>query len=123
MVSYWWRILNIAVFDGKLGKPTQVQFGEYKGFWGMCRPTDYKFDGRLDLLLTYLYPSKRTFLEVLVHEMVHIFEYQTYGIMSHSTTFFDWKLEVKKAVDLNLSIKIRANHGQKRSKRSKGNQN
>lgn len=113
MVSYWWRTLNIAIFNGWLQKPRSVEIAQRKGYWGMCIPCwQYPSDTTIDLLLNSTYPCKRTFLEVLIHEMVHAWEYQQQSAMTHGTSFFEWKQWVKQHVDLNLSIRIGIKHGQ-----------
>ena len=119
LVSYWWKVLNIAVFQNELYIPNikivkQISgeaFGECVGCeLSAADLEDYEdCDEYEDRIARYVIikiqselSSRRLFLNVLVHEMVHQWEWETYKNMGHSKRFFQWHDPIKKSTGLVL---------------------
>jgi len=101
-VLYWWRICNKALFDGKLPLPRDVIIKNFKHeMYGYCEGDKRK--NSVSLGIRAGIDSRRCFLTVLVHEMVHHWEFITYGRMSHGKNFYAWEKRVKRYLGLNLN--------------------
>ena len=95
-IMHWWRLINYAVFNGELKYPENVEIKYWgDGTLGECwsygnsklKPVIIKLHG--DLI------DRKQFLEILSHEMVHQWEQQTIGRMTHGKNFFTWKNKLK----------------------------
>lgn len=108
LVMRWWNVLNVAVFDGKLLRPAQIYISNYRGYWGECIgvPPKKNKPRRTKLKFRDKFATKRMFLAALVHEMVHMWEYQHHTKMGHSKRFFAWKETIQQAVNLELDVQI-----------------
>jgi len=102
LVRWWWRVLNIAVFYGKLHKPSNIVIkGVQDGFaWAV---TDTKNKGHVHIQILKTFDSKMSFVTVMVHEMVHAWEHQHHTIMGHGKRFYVWKSRIKRTVGLQLN--------------------
>lgn len=109
-VWYWWRVLNIAVFDGKLRKPKRVLIkGKMTGgpwikqlAWCEGKPW-----GDVTLGVHCIQGTQYEFLCVLAHEMVHQWEFQHGYAEWHGKQFFSWRQKLQERVNLPLSRKVR----------------
>lgn len=97
-VVFWYDTLNEHVFDNDLPKLTGIRFCQSKDYWGQIECGRYKRDNTLrsNLILSNDFPSFKDFVEVMAHEMVHIWEYEHYSIMGHGERFFMWESKLKK---------------------------
>lgn len=102
LIRWWWRVLNIAVFYGKLHKPTRVEPKGIQDGFGWTQP-DSKNKGCVHIGIQKNLLSKASFLTVLLHEMVHAWEHQHYTTMGHGKRFFAWKARIKRTVGLELN--------------------
>ena len=100
LVRYWWRILNIAVFRGKLNPPVEIVIKRFKGHYGYC--VGYVGKKKVDLGVSPDVTSRVLFMTVLVHEMVHQWEHETYNSMGHAKRFFTWTERVHRYLGLVL---------------------
>lgn len=104
LVMYWWRLLNVAVFDGILPQPNKLIIRNFRDYtYGFCDGNTAE-DYYLGFRRTY--ESRKMFLIVLVHEMVHSHEIIKYGKMTHGRTFFEWEDIISKRVGLPLTRMI-----------------
>lgn len=102
MVLYWWRVLNKAVFDGILHPPTKIICRNFRnGDLGHCTATNGKKDD-VHIAIRRQQYDRETFLTVLVHEMVHQYEWVTHKSMSHGKTFNAWVNTIDNAIGLPL---------------------
>lgn len=102
LVKYWWHVLNYAVFDGILVFPKQVVCRNFhNGYLGYCEPIGTKMDIRLGIRRQQC--DKETFLVVLVHEMVHQYEWAVHKKMTHGKTFYAWQDRVFDTIGLPLN--------------------
>jgi hypothetical protein len=93
--------MNIAVFDNKLPAPKSVTIRNFRDdTCGNCLGLNnqkYKLRFKQD------FENRKEFLTVLVHEMVHSYEWIHYGTMLHGNNFNAFKEIVFKRVGLPLS--------------------
>lgn len=115
IIRYWWRICNVALFRGKLYPPNQILIKPLKD-WGYCQVDS---NNNITIALDSGIPSRNVFLSTLVHEMVHQWEYETYGRMGHGKRYQQWKERVSKAIELDIHSDIEEDcaHGEKLYKR------
>ena len=104
IVMYWWRILNQAVFYGKLPPPRQVKLVNHRNEFAWTYPSK---QGRVRFTLRPRFVTRTQFLHVLVHEMVHGWEYMECGKMSHGRLFKSWQNRIQTTTTLTLSRVIR----------------
>ena len=103
MVCFWWRILNFAIFQGKLYHPIRFETKNYHHqIQGMCVPAGRCKHGTVVIGVRREYDERMTFLTVLAHEMVHQYQWQEDKRMHHGKTFYDWEWRVKIATGLPL---------------------
>lgn len=92
-----WTALNHAVFGGVLVRPERfiIQHRPTWDFWGECEGLQRghrngpHYTKTIRLQKRYQNPKK--FIDVLAHEMVHQYEWERQGVMTHGKTFFAWK--------------------------------
>lgn len=102
---FWFNLLNEELFDGVL---PPVPFG-FK--WLRKRWAYYEYDDDPEKAIFQLekivmhrkYPTKRMFVEVLAHEMVHHWQYKTLGgkKVDHEEEFVEWCIRAK-TIGLNI---------------------
>lgn len=97
LIYYWWNLLNYAIFDSILEYPKRVTIRNIKDQKGACYPLKEGFVG---LQMDKEFDNKEQFIEVLVHEMVHAYQWQLEGKMTHGKTFFKWKPKITQQLRL-----------------------
>lgn len=104
---YWWRVLNRAVFDNELRMPYNVRIRKYNKYndpLGMCSGKDYSKLHPVTFDIKEEMDDRKMFMDVLAHEMVHQWEQQTFGNMTHGKNFYKWKRKLKElGITLNES--------------------
>ena len=106
-----WHALNHAVFGGVLEFPDKIVVQNRKkwDFWGECegwqrvhrRGEHYTKVIRIRKTL----PSAKKFIEIMAHEMVHQYEWERQGIMTHGKNFFAWKDKLaEKGIPLSICV-------------------
>lgn len=101
MCQYWWRVLNSAIFYSKLHPLSSINVARTRGAFAWTIGL-YGSDGRVSLKIQQTFPSRLMFLTVLVHEMVHAWEYQHCSTMGHGKRFFLWQGRIKRTVGMDL---------------------
>jgi predicted SprT family Zn-dependent metalloprotease len=99
------------VFNGVLEFPEKIIIQDRKkwDFWGECegwqRGHRYgpHYTKAIRLQKTYLDPKR--FIDVMAHEMVHQYEWERQGVMTHGKTFWAWKEKLaEKGIPLTSSF-------------------
>lgn len=92
-----YNLINQCIFKGALKKPTLL-IERLDGFWGLCEGEIYTGkDRELNtpvchrIRLNDTFPSRRMFIEVLAHEMVHQYQCEYLNRMDHGRTFWEWE--------------------------------
>lgn len=101
LVLFWWHKLNSAVFNNELIPPKDIEIRKFRDCWGWCKTYQTKPD--IILGITSDMWDRKTFLTVLVHEMVHMWEHETFGKMSHGQNFYFWQEKIKRNIGLQLN--------------------
>ena len=101
LVRYWWGVLNIAIFYGRLHKPVNVEIKGIRDSFAWAQ-TNTKNKGRVNVRMQRTFLSKLLFITILLHEMVHAWEHQHHTVMGHGKRFFAWKNRIKRTVGLEL---------------------
>ena len=105
LLTYWWRIFNVSLFDKKLPFPRKLIIKDFNyNFLGYCSPVKDENNVRMGIRRTFY--DKETFLTVLVHEMVHQYQHVTEQNMNHGKSFFAFQDKIKKYYGLELSEHI-----------------
>lgn len=91
-VILWFRIINREVFNASLSSFDEIEIRRRRKIWGECLCTKYDNGDILSkLFLNNKFHNKKQFVNVLAHEMVHLWEFLTYGKMGHGKEFNSWK--------------------------------
>ena len=97
--KYWFTVINKAMFNSNLPKPIGWEIKNLRGCWGRCsgRSSDNAVVG-----ISTQIDSRDLFLATLSHEMVHIWELNMLGEMSHGKVYLKWKRLFKKKLNITL---------------------
>jgi len=97
LAHYWFTVINKAVFKDQLPRPNIVirPMRKYRG-WAHAKT------GRNLMELANDPINKNEFISLIAHEMVHLWQWQTYKSMNHGQTFLYWKKFFKKHYNLSL---------------------
>lgn len=88
----WFNILNRELFNCSLPPIDEIDIR-----WRRRAHAWYDYDDRYPgtgitrLLMSKRYKSKKFFVEVLAHEMVHHYQYIYNEDMGHGSSFFKWR--------------------------------
>lgn len=96
-VQFWFNVINAAIFNNKLPKFHQIEIGTYKTFHALCECDDTTYT----LKIKSKFESRKRFVEVIAHEMIHLYEWVEYQKMTHGKDFYEWKDKLKR-YNLNL---------------------
>lgn len=107
----WWNQLNVAVFNGILNRPLRIDtlcWVGKEGTLGECESwgdeDDDDPDGRFVVIrLKKKMKTRKVFFSVLIHEMVHQWEWETLGKVTHHKYFYMWKDTIRESVGLPLA--------------------
>lgn len=102
-VQLWFNILNYLFFKNQLPKFTEIEISRFKTYHAMCE-CDEK-DGSNKLFISEKFENKKRFVEVMLHEMIHLHDFVMYRKMTHGKKFFEWKKNLEK-YGLDLYIKF-----------------
>ena len=110
---FWWRKINYSLFDSKLKPPKKLVFKWfYLDTYGWCVPFGKaKKDGkrRVSLGMSTELNFLDRFLVILVHEMVHQWEWEINNdwndTVKHGRAFYSWRDKIKELYDIPLTAK------------------
>lgn len=91
--------MNAAVFYGKLPNPKEIKFIEHKASWAWAIPDEH---GAVSMSIVPKFKTRRLFLTIVVHEMVHGWEHMHHKRMGHGKRFFEWKYRIRRTTTLRL---------------------
>jgi hypothetical protein len=93
-----YNFINEAAFNNRLSRPNII-IRRIKDAWGMCWQEEY-YCSKIEL--AHKFESKEQFIAVMAHEMVHQYQIDVYGRMSHGETFQNWKPYFKEKFGLRI---------------------
>jgi hypothetical protein len=101
-VARTYNILNKCIFNGKLKKPNII-IKPLEEIWALCEGDIYTGDDRFEndpvchrIILHPQFPTRKFFIEVLAHEMVHQYQCEYLNRMDHGQTFWEWEEKLGK---------------------------
>jgi hypothetical protein len=95
--QYWFSILNDQIFSGKLPM-VRMKVKKLKGdhasivYW---RKSDNKPKDCVHLEFNTSFKSKKLFVEIMAHEMIHLFQYYYDEPLGHGPSFWAWRDNLK----------------------------
>lgn len=98
LMTYWFHRLNAEVFDGWLPTPA-FYVGAPKGLWGMFT---VDVDNSLAVYLADHWMTKERLLDILVHELVHLWQHTSGEPISHGPSFTRWSPIIRARTGLTL---------------------
>lgn len=104
-IVYWYDNLNEHIFDDELPTLQKVHILKKAPYWAETHCKKFK-DGTPHHGMKFSpdYKSFKEFLEILAHEMVHVWEFKTYGYMGHEKHFHSMAPKLKRfGLDLNIA--------------------
>lgn len=101
MVCYWWDLINSTLFDDVLQPPARIVIKNFRSdAVGWCIPFRFnnKKNRRVKIGINSKIRNLSDFLSVLIHEMVHQWEWQVLGEwdnnVAHGKDFYSWKPKI-----------------------------
>ena len=101
-------IINKCIFDSVLRKPRLI-IKYIPDAWGVCNAElddntlPYYAPRCTSIMLNCSFRSKRHFIEVLAHEMVHQYQVEMLNRIDHGQSFWAWREKFKR---YNLKLRI-----------------
>jgi hypothetical protein len=94
MVAQIYDSINRAVFGGVLKRP-QIILGTYPDMWGECeglhRAHRHGETYTKCIRVNRHWPNMKKLINVIAHEMVHQWEWERLGTMTHGNSFWAWQ--------------------------------
>ena len=94
MVAQIYDSINRAVFGGALKRPRLV-LGRYNDMWGECdgarRGHRHGEPYTKCIRINRDWPNMKKLINVIAHEMVHQWEWERLGTMTHGQNFWAWQ--------------------------------
>lgn len=96
-VVFWYSELNRLLFAGKLPDLKSIHIGKRRGALGEVSAWQYHHghETQYNLKVHHKFESLKKFLSMLAHEMVHVFQYENEGVMTHGPSFHAWEKKIK----------------------------
>lgn len=96
MVEDIYDALNRAVFGRVLQRPKiTVRNYQHRGIWGECegfqRGSRWGEHYTKVIRIEREFPNLKKLISVVAHEMVHQYEWDVLGVMTHGNSFFAWE--------------------------------
>jgi hypothetical protein len=97
-VKYWFRIFNHVIWNDQLPMFDTIQIRPFVKNWAMCiEDTDNPNQTKFRLAIDIEFPTFQLFLNVLAHEMVHLYQFtqKDESEQHHGDTFWEWEYILK----------------------------
>lgn len=91
-IERWFDILNQQIFGGKLPQFDSIRIARPKGVHALFQCWEDK-DGKTKtkLIMTQVFRNEKTFVEILAHEMIHLFQHKFKEPLGHGPSFWIWR--------------------------------
>ena len=90
-VDLWFSILNEQIFGNKLPKFGSIQISRKKHFHALFHYWPKKENKPTELWMNNVFENKKLWVEILAHEMVHLFQYSYDEPLGHGPSFLAWR--------------------------------
>lgn len=95
-VIFWYDTFNYQIFKNELPKLDCVDITRTRGYWAEAQVQRYdNQDLHVRIKASTHFQSYKEFIEIMAHEMVHVWEFITFGNMGHGERFFSWQSKLK----------------------------
>lgn len=89
-VEQWFTILNEQMFGNKLQPFGKITFKRSRHFHALFHYFPRKDNKPTELEIDRIFDNKKFFVEILAHEMIHLFQYQYKEPLGHGPSFWVW---------------------------------
>lgn len=96
-IEVWFTILNEQIFGNKLKRVKKFQIkhdDELHAYYGYY-DKNHKKHGKTRIVMDNKFSSKKRFVEILAHEMIHHFQAEYDEPVGHGPTFTAWRENFK----------------------------
>lgn len=90
-VITWFNILNEQVFGNKLKPLTEMYVKRHNGFHAFFHYWPKSENCEPEISMNTTFKTKKLFVEILAHEMIHYFQYSYNEPLGHGPTFWAWR--------------------------------
>ena len=91
-LDYWFNVINEEVFDGCCPSPHLMLVKRQRGSWGYVKQAEYGGKHWVALFMSPKFPTLAAFIQILAHEMVHVWQFLKLGDTgSHNKHFYSWR--------------------------------
>ena len=91
-IAYWFKLINRTIFYGELTPFSKITIKRINCIWAAVVYDDEIKNWPLELHFNIKMPSKRFFIEVLAHEMVHKWQIEiNIDSGNHNKHFYSWR--------------------------------
>jgi predicted SprT family Zn-dependent metalloprotease len=98
----WFKVLNRELFENNLPQINEIDIRWRRGAYAYYDYDERRSNGTCKLLMSKRYKSKKFFIEILAHEMVHHYQYINNEGIGHGSSFLKWRDKFNKK-GLNLA--------------------
>lgn len=90
-VKYWFRILNHEIWQDDLPMFDTIQIRPFVKNWAMCIEDTDKPKTKYRLAINIEFPTFELFVNVLAHEMIHLYQFMSGQDGEHDDSFWVWQ--------------------------------
>ena len=102
-LDFWFDHINNEVFNGVVPYPHIVDIRRQRDTWGYVKQIEVNNIKVVGLFMQPTYPTMGAFLQILAHEMIHVWQLMVNGDTgNHNKHFYSWR---KKFKEHNLTLK------------------
>jgi hypothetical protein len=102
-LDFWFDHINNEVFNGEVPYPHIVDIRRQSKTWGYVKQVEVNGVQVVGLFMQPTYPTLGAFLQILAHEMVHVWQLMVNGDTgNHNKHFYSWRETFK---EHNLDLK------------------
>ncbi len=91
-LDFWFDHINNEVFNGEVPYPHIVDIRRQSKTWGYVKQVEVNGVQVVGLFMQPTYPTLGAFLQILAHEMVHVWQLMVNGDTgNHNKHFYSWR--------------------------------
>ena len=94
-IKEWFPILNEQIFGNKLKDFTEIRVKKLRRTHAFFNYEDDRSNRDTSIDMHCLFSSKKLFVEILAHEMVHHFQHSYNEPLGHGPSFLAWRENFK----------------------------
>ena len=91
-LDYWFNVINEEIFEGDCPSPHLMLVKRQRGSWGYVKQAEFGGEHWVALFMSHKFATLAAFLQILAHEMVHVWQFLKLGDTgSHNKHFYSWR--------------------------------